>query len=126
MSGEPNAKGMDHYSRVIDELLANDITPYIMLFHWDLPEALSGGWQSRETDKVFADYAAYVTKRYGDRVRHSMTTNEFSNFTDEGYRTGTFAPGLRPAEGPANQVRHHGILAHGLGVLVMSCRVRER
>jgi beta-glucosidase len=114
--GTPNAKGVDHYSRVIDELLANNITPYITLFHWDLPEALHGGWQSRETAKAFADYAAYVTKRYGDRVRHWMTTNEFGNFTDEGYRTGTFAPGLRLAEGPANQVRHHGILAHGLGV----------
>jgi beta-glucosidase len=45
-----------------------------------------------------------------------MTTNEFTCFTDLGYRIGQFAPGLKLADGPANQVRHHGILAHGLGV----------
>jgi beta-glucosidase len=45
-----------------------------------------------------------------------MTTNEFVCFTDYGYRTGQFAPGMKLAAGPANQVRHHGILAHGLAV----------
>jgi beta-glucosidase len=49
-------------------------------------------------------------------VKHFMTTNEFTCFTDIGHREGRFAPGLTLAAGPANQVRHHGILAHGLGV----------
>jgi len=114
--GEVNQKGLDYYNHVVDELLANNITPYITLFHWDTPAALQGGWQSRDTSKAFADYAAYVTKRMGDRVKHWMTTNEFVCFTDLGYRVGQFAPGLKLAAGPANQVRHHGILAHGLGV----------
>jgi beta-glucosidase len=115
-TGQPNPKGLDYYNRVIDELLANKITPYITLFHWDLPQALPGGWQSRDTAKAFADYAGYVTRRISDRVHHFMTTNEFVCFTDLGYREGRFAPGLRLADGAANQVRHHGILAHGLGV----------
>jgi beta-glucosidase len=114
--GEVNQKGLDYYSRVVDELLANNITPYITLFHWDTPAALPGGWQSRETSKAFADYAAYVTKHLGDRVKHWMTTNEFVCFTDLGYREGRFAPGMKLASRPANQVRHHGILAHGLAV----------
>jgi beta-glucosidase len=80
-TGQPNPKGLDYYNRVIDELLANNITPYITLFHWDLPTALPGGWQSRDTPKAFADYAAYVTKRISDRVHHFMTTNEFTCFT---------------------------------------------
>jgi len=115
-TGQSNPKGLDYYNRVIDELLANRITPYITLFHWDLPAALPGGWQSRDTAKAFADYAGYVTKRISDRVHHFMTTNEFTCFTDIGYREGRFAPGLRLADGAANQVRHNGILAHGLGV----------
>ncbi len=115
-TGQPNAKGLDYYNRVLDELLANNITPYVTLFHWDLPQALPGGWQSRDTSKAFADYAAYVSKHLSDRVHHFMTTNEFTCFTDIGYREGRFAPGLKLADGPANQVRHHGILAHGLGV----------
>ncbi len=115
-TGQVNPKGIDYYERVVDELLKNNITPYITLFHWDLPQALPGGWQSRDTSKAFADYAAFVTRRLGDRVHHFMTTNEFICFTDSGYRNGTFAPGLKLAAGAVNQVRHHGILAHGLAV----------
>ena len=115
-AGQPNPKGMDHYERVVDELLANGISPYITLFHWDLPEALPGGWQSRDTAKAFADYAAYMSHRLSDRVKHFMTTNEFGNMSDAGYRDGTFAPGLRLPAGQANQVRHNVILAHGMAV----------
>jgi beta-glucosidase len=114
--GKPNAAGVDHYQRVVDELLANGITPYFTLFHWDLPQALEGGWQSRDTAHAYADYAGYVARQFSDRVKAFFTTNEFASFTDLGYRTGQFAPGLRLPAGQANQVRHHGILAHGLGV----------
>jgi beta-glucosidase len=114
--GQPNPVGLDYYNRVVDELLANNITPYITLFHWDLPQALAGGWQSRDTSLAYADYAGFIARHLSDRVHHFMTTNEFVCFTDLGYRQGRFAPGLKLANGPANQVRHHGILAHGLGV----------
>jgi len=115
-TGQVNQKGMDYYSRVVDELLANNITPYITMFHWDTPAGLQGGWQSRDTSKAFADYCAYVTKHLGDKVKHWMTTNEFICFTDLGYKEGQFAPGMKLGPGPVNQIRHHGILAHGLGV----------
>jgi len=115
-TGAPNPLGLDYYKRVVDELHANNITPYVTLFHWDLPAALPGGWQSRDTSKSFADYAAYVSRHLSDRVHHFMTTNEFVCFTDIGYRDGKFAPGLRLPAAQANQVRHNGILAHGLGV----------
>src|SRR5271166_5668166 len=62
-AGAPNPEGVDYYNRVVDELLANHITPYITLFHWDTPAALPGGWQNRDTSKAFGDYAAYITKR---------------------------------------------------------------
>ncbi|HVI10707.1 MAG TPA: GH1 family beta-glucosidase [Candidatus Binatia bacterium] len=115
-TGQPNTRGLDYYQRVVDELLQNGIVPYITLFHWDLPQALPGGWQSRDTCKAFADYAAYVTARLSDRVKHFFTTNEFVCFTDSGYKTGEFAPGLRLSPAQANQVRHHGVLAHGMAV----------
>jgi beta-glucosidase len=114
--GQPSAEGLDYYKRVVDELLANNITPYVTLFHWDLPDALPSGWQSRDTSYAYADYAGYLAQHLSDRVKHFMTTNEFGCFTDLGYREGRFAPGLKLEDGPANQVRHHGILAHGLGV----------
>jgi beta-glucosidase len=93
-TGQPNEKGLSHYQRVVDELLANDIQPYITLFHWDLPDALPGGWESRDTSKAFADYAGYVSKHLSDRVSHFFTTNELVCFTDLSYKTGQFAHGL--------------------------------
>lgn len=114
--GQPNEKGVAYYQRVVDELLKNEIAPYVTLFHWDLPQALPGGWQSRDTATAFADYAGYVSKQFSDRVRHFFTINEFVNFTDAGYKTGEFAPGLKLPDAQANQIRHHGVLAHGLAV----------
>jgi beta-glucosidase len=114
--GEVNQKGLDYYSRVVDELLANNITPYITMFHWDTPAGLQGGWQSRDTSKAFADYCGFVTRHLGDKVKHWMTTNEFVCFTDLGYKIGQFAPGLKLPDAQVNQIRHNAILAHGLGV----------
>jgi beta-glucosidase len=114
--GQPNPKGIDHYQRVVDNLLENGITPYVTLFHWDLPEALPGGWRNRDTARAFADYAGYATSKLSDRVRHFMTTNEFRCFTDLGHKEGIHAPGLKLPDKEANQVRHHGVLAHGLAV----------
>jgi len=115
-NGQPNQAGLDYYKRVLDELQANGITPYVTLFHWDLPAALVGGWQSRATALAFADYAGYVARQLADRVHHFMTTNEFACFTDLSYQIGQFAPGLKLPVAEVNQVRHHGILAHGLAV----------
>src|ERR1700733_9496378 len=115
-TGQPNDKGLAYYQRVVDELLKNDIAPYITLFHWDLPQALPGGWQSRDTSKAFADYAAFVAKHLSDRVGHFFTTNEFVCFTDLGYKKGQFAPGLQLPDAQVNQIRHNGILAHGMAV----------
>ena len=64
-SGAPNAKGLDFYNRVVDELLANGIEPFCTLYHWDLPQALQdkGGWENRDTARAFADYAGYVAEQ---------------------------------------------------------------
>lgn len=113
--GTPNQKGVDHYNRVIDGLLAAGIQPHITLFHWDLPQALPGGWQNRDTALAFADYAAFITGELSDRVHHFMTMNELRAFTDLGHVSGIHAPGLKLPPAEANQVRHHAVLGHGLG-----------
>ena len=114
--GQPNPKGVDHYKRVVDDLLANGIEPYITMFHWDLPAALPGGWQNRDTAYAFADYAGYMAGQLSDRVKHIMTVNEIRCYTDLGHQVGIHAPGLKLPPDRVNQVRHHGVLAHGLGV----------
>jgi beta-glucosidase len=117
-TGTPNPKGLDFYNRLVDELLANNIQPYCTLFHWDLPQALEdkGGWQSRDTSEAFANYAGYVAEHLSDRVKHFMTLNEMRSFVDIGYKDGRHAPGLKLPPAGVNQVRHHAVLAHGLGV----------
>ncbi len=115
-TGQPNEKGLSYYQRVVDELLQNNIAPFVTLFHWDLPQSLPDGWQSRDTVKAFADYAAFVSKHLSDRVQHFFTTNELVCFTDLSYKNGQFAPGLKLPDAQVNQIRHHGVLAHGMAV----------
>src|SRR6516225_290409 len=118
-TGAPNPKGLDFYSRLVDELSANGIAPYATLYHWDLPQALQdrwGGWESRDTTKAFADYAGYVAEELSDRIRHFFTINEFTTFVELGYAAGVFAPGLKLPPARLNQLRHNTVLGHGLAV----------
>jgi beta-glucosidase len=114
--GTPNQKGIDYYNRVIDGLLAAGIDPYVTMFHWDYPAALPGGWQNRDTALAYADYAGFMAGKLSDRVHNFMTVNELRCFTDISHIEGRHAPGLKLPPAQANQVRHHGVLAHGLGV----------
>src|SRR6516165_5631389 len=57
--GAVEQRGLDFYERLVDGLIANGITPWLCLYHWDLPQALqeNGGWLNRDTSAAFADYA---------------------------------------------------------------------
>ncbi|AGZ41168.1 GH1 family beta-glucosidase [Actinoplanes friuliensis] len=116
-SGSFNAKGLDFYDRLVDELGARGIAAMPTLFHWDLPQALEdgGGWLSRDTSYRFAEYAAAVVERLGDRVSRWITLNEPIVHMAEGYAFGTHAPG-RELMFDALPVAHHQLLGHGLAV----------
>jgi beta-glucosidase len=126
-TGVPNPKGLDFYSRLVDELLANGIEPFATLYHWDLPQALQdsvGGWVSRDTSKAFAEYAGHVADKLSDRIKHFFTINEFTTFVDWGHGAGLLAPGLKLPPARLNQVRHHAVLAHGLAVQAIRAKAR--
>jgi beta-glucosidase len=115
--GAVNQKGLDFYSSVVDELLKRGITPFLTLFHWDLPQALedAGGWPNRDLARYFGDYAAVVADRLGDRVKHWIVFNEPWIFTILGYLNGMHAPGRRePAQ--ALRATHVVNLAQGLAI----------
>jgi len=127
-TGQPNAKGLDFYERLTDELLAHDIEPFATLFHWDLPQALQdsvGGWESRDTAKAFADYAGFVADKLSDRIKHFFTINEFGSFVDAGYGSGQFAPGLTLPPARLNQIRHYAVLGHGLAAEAIRANARR-
>jgi len=113
--GQVNPKGLDFYSRLVDELLAAGITPFPTLYHWDLPQALhdQGGWADRDTAQHFADYCATVVDHLGDRVKSWMIFNEPWIFTVLGYMVGRLAPGIRDPE-MALRATHIVNLAQGM------------
>lgn len=112
--GHYNSSGMDFYERVVDYCLEQGVTPWITLYHWDLPQALQdkGGWSNRDILSWMEDYVACVVKHLGDRVRHWMVLNEPTVFTGAGYFFGVHAPGLTGLRNffPA---AHHAALAMG-------------
>jgi beta-glucosidase len=120
--GAVNQAGLDFYDRLVDALLAAGITPTPTLYHWDLPQLLEdrGGWRVRETAEAFADYAAVVVGRLGDRIGSWTTLNEPFVSSNHGYLTGEHAPGVRD-QAAALAAAHHLLVAHGLALP----RIRE-
>jgi beta-glucosidase len=113
--GRLNTKGLEFYERLIDALLAANITPWVTLYHWDLPQALQDqdGWENRKTVEAYVAYVEVVSKRLGDRVKHWITHNEPWVAAFLGNLLGIHAPGLKDAA-KALQVSHHLLLSHGL------------
>jgi len=118
--GKVNQKGLDYYSRLIDELLAAGITPFPTLYHWDLPQALQdeGGWANRDIVPHFAEYARTCVDALGDRVKSWMVFNEPAVFTHMAYFSGVMAPGIRDPR-LAMQSSHVVNLAQGEAMRAM-------
>ncbi|MCW2248884.1 beta-glucosidase [Azospirillum fermentarium] len=118
--GAVNQPGLDFYDRLIDGVLEAGIEPWLCLYHWDLPQALDdlGGWANRDCAGWYADYAAVVARRFGDRVKRWITFNEFSVFTLFGYAIPWAAPGITDRAAHLKAI-HHVNLAHGAGVDVV-------
>jgi len=131
-----NQQGVDFYNKVFNALLAKGIQPWVTLYHWDLPAALSnksetGGWLNPDIVNKFNDYADFCFKTFGDRVKHWITLNEIQEFTWGGYGGGGQAPGrcspsyqafCKEVGGGGNSgtepyiAAHHALLCHGIAV----------
>jgi beta-glucosidase len=120
--GEANQAGLDYYERLVDGLLDRGLRPFLTLYHWDLPQELqeAGGWTARDTAYAFADYAAVVAARLGDRVEAYATLNEPWCSSFLAHEIGEHAPGERSPE-RAQAAVHHLLLGHGLAL----ARLRE-
>ncbi|KAL0339177.1 UNVERIFIED_CONTAM: Furcatin hydrolase [Sesamum angustifolium] len=120
-------EGIAFYNNVFNELLANCITPFVTLFHWDVPQALEDeylGFLSPLIVDDFKDFAELCFKEFGDRIKHLITVNEPSAFAASGYdggSIGSIAPGRCSSRDVCAQgnsptepyiVVHHLLLAH--------------
>ncbi|AQX07673.1 GH1 family beta-glucosidase [Elizabethkingia ursingii] len=119
-TGRINQAGIDFYNKLIDLSLELGITPWVTLYHWDLPHSLEvkGGWTNRDVKDWFGDYVAICVKSFGDRVKNWMVLNEPTVFSAAGYFFGVHAPGRKSIEGFL-AAAHHAALAQAHGARVI-------
>ncbi|MBC2607253.1 GH1 family beta-glucosidase [Pelagicoccus albus] len=115
--GEVNEEGIAFYNKLIDGLVEAGITPWVTLFHWDLPLALQmehDGLLNPEIANRFADYARICFQRFGDRVKNWITLNEPWCSSFLGHGNGYFAPGRtcnsEPYVAAHNLLRSHAYI----------------
>jgi beta-glucosidase len=117
--GPVNQAGLDFYHRLFDAMAENGITPWVTMFHWDLPQALEdrGGWTSRATVDAFAAYADTVVGAFHGKVKNWISVNEIRCFTELGYGAASRkAPGRVEPAAVLNQTYHHALVCHGHAV----------
>ncbi|MBO8160224.1 MAG: beta-glucosidase [Thermosipho sp. (in: Bacteria)] len=121
-----NEKGLDFYNRLVDALLENGITPFVTLYHWDLPQSLheKGGWLNPDMALYFQDYAALMFETLGDRIKFWITLNEPWCSAFLGYFLGIHAPGHNNLE-EAFTVAHTLLRAHGYAVKVFRELIKD-
>ena len=118
--GKLNSAGIDFYQRLVDEIVANGIEPWLCFYHWDLPQALQGlgGWTNRDTAGWYTDYAIAVAEKLGDRVGHFVMLNEPMVSSYLGHFLGLHAPGMKSKEAFLSVI-HHLNLAAGQGLTAL-------
>lgn len=114
--GTINEAGIQFYNEVINFCLKQNITPWITLYHWDLPQTLEekGGWTNRQIVTWFSEFTQVCANAFGDRVKNWMVMNEPMVFTGAGYFLGVHAPGKKGLKNflPA---AHHAVLCQAEG-----------
>ncbi|WP_306009791.1 glycoside hydrolase family 1 protein [Bacillus sp. MMSF_3328] len=110
--GEVNDKAVEFYNHVINELIDNDIEPFVNLFHFDMPMELQkiGGWANREVVDAYEEYAKICFELFGDRVKKWFTHNEPIVPVEGGYLYDFHYPN-EVNFGKAVQVGYHTILS---------------
>jgi len=126
-AGRVNEKGLDFYDKLVDELLAAGISPYVTLFHWDYPYELycRGGWLNPESPDWFAEYARLVVEKLSDRVCNWITYNEPQCFIGLGLYEGRHAPGDRLRRAEMLRAGHNMLLGHGKGVQAIRANSKQ-
>lgn len=115
--GQVNQKGIDFYRNVLQCCKENHITPFVTIYHWDLPQYWEevGGWLNEETCYGYAHYAKVCFEQFSDLVNHWVTFNEPKWETASGYLIGNYPPGHQSAQ-EFIEAGYHVMLASALGV----------
>lgn len=125
--GRVNEAGIAFYNDLIDELLKNDIEPYITMYHWELPYELykRGGWMNPQIVEWFGEYAKLLAERFSDRVTHFFTLNEPQCFVGLGFVNGEHAPGVKAPVRDTFEMAHNVLKAHGRAVQMLRAHAKQ-
>lgn len=119
--GKINEDGIRFYNELIDNLIENNIEPYLTLYHWELPYELykKGGFMNDEMVDWFGEYAKVIAMNFSDRVKKYFTFNEPQCFIGLGFLSGIHAPGLKVPIHDSFVMAHNVLKAHGMAVKML-------
>lgn len=115
--GEVNTDAVTFYKNVIDELINNDIEPFVNLYHFDMPIELQhkGGLENRSVVDAYEEYAEKAFGLFGDKVSKWFTFNEPIVPVEGGYLYDFHYPNVVDAR-RATQVGYHTAIASAKAV----------
>ena len=113
MNAEPNRKAIDYYNKVIDAMIAEGITPFMDLYHADLPMWVidEGGIVDDRFVEWYTRYVSVCFQEFGDRVKYWSTVNEPMLMVFSPYSSARCVPFIKD-QAQAFKATHNMILAH--------------
>lgn len=118
--GEINAKGLEFYDSLFDELIENNIEPIITLYHFDMPLTLAekyNGFASRKVVDLFVKYAKTVFDHFKNKVKHWITFNEQNIILKKPHYWGVLTDNI--SEKTRYQVCHNVFVAHAKATKIL-------
>lgn len=109
---------LEHYRQMIISLRSKRIEPIVTLNHFSIPIWLvkQGGWLSKNSPELFAQYVQKATETLGSDVHYWITINEPAVYTYKSYMMGQWPPGEKSTKKAfkvvQNLARAH-VLAYG-------------
>ena len=130
MQGEFDQDIINHYSKMIDELLENDIKPVLTLHHFTHPLWFDrlGAFEREENVSIFVSFCKRLFKEYSSKVDYWCTINEPAVVATQGYFNGLFPPGKKDSQLSAvvlkNLLESHVQVYHALKKMENGQRVK--
>ncbi|MDP3997344.1 MAG: glycoside hydrolase family 1 protein [Candidatus Andersenbacteria bacterium] len=106
--GQWNEGAIDHYREVLECLRENGLASFVTLHHFTNPMWLSkrGGWENKETPRLFARYAEMVAEHLGDLIDFWVTINEPMVYVTQSYWRACWPPQRHSLRATLKVIRH--------------------
>lgn len=95
--GKFNIEALEYYKNFIKKLRAQDIEPFITIWHWPIPIWLrdKGGWENKIIVGYFKKFTEEVGNYLNEEVNFWITLNEPMIYASQSYLVGEWPPQKR-------------------------------